>query len=365
MTDEQRHVMREQNNQRKSDSYARLTPEQRNNRRARDRARYASMPDEQRQLKRDQMNRRNSARRRTLDPNCIYANATHGSTNVIYQNLPGSTHLLKTQPDCRHCGAKRFEYEPPGFCCMNGKVKLQMPEPPEELRRLYSGEDIQSQHFMENIRYFNSHFSFTTMYCDYDKNLASARDGVYTFKAHGQMYHNIHSFGNGGNEPSHLQLYFYDDDPSLSHRFRRARDEIYRERDISIIRCLVHILRDNPYSETFRSLGQVEDVDEYRIVLNMDYKLDQRTYNRPLTSEVAAVWVEGNDINKHFDRSITLFGNNNNYYSIRPSDGCYDPLSYPLFFPRAELGWHSDIPREGIDLSQISTTRQRNADNAG
>jgi len=126
----------------------------------------------------------------------------------------------------------------------------------------------------------------------------------------------------------------------------------------------VEILRDNPYSETFRSLGQVEDMDECRILLNTDYKLDQRTYNRPLTSEVAAVWVEGNELYRHIDRGITLFGNNNRYYSIKPHHGCYDPLSYPLFFPRGELGWHPDIPKVGVDTSQMRRP-STNHDNPG
>jgi hypothetical protein len=275
------------------------------------------------------------------------------TTEAIYQNLPDSTHMLKPQPNCHHCGARRFEYESLGFCCKDGKVKLEMPEPPEELRLLYTSGDPESQHFRDSIRFFNGHFSFTTLYCDYDKELANARDGVYTFKAHGQMYHNIHSFGQRDDDPSHLQLYFYDDDPSLSHHFRRARDETYRARDRSVIRSLVGILRDNPYSETFRSLGQVEDMDEYRIVLNIEYKLDQRVYNMPLTSEVAAVWVEGNELHKQIDCSITFFANNDTYYSIRPHHGCYDPLSYPLLFPSGELGWHPGIPNQVIDIRQI------------
>ena len=251
-----------------------------------------------------------------------------------------------------------------GFYCKDGKVKLERPEPPEQLRLLYTRQGPDSQHFLDSIRWFNGHFSFTTFYCDYDRNLASARDGIYTFKANGQIYHNIHSFGTRGDDSSHLQLYFYDDDPSISHHFRHAREELFQSRDCYVIASLVEILRDNPYSETFRSLGQVKDMDECRILLNTDYKLDQRTYNRPLTSEVAVVWVEGNELYRHIDRGITLFGNNNRYYSIKPHHGCYDPLSYPLFFPRGELGWHLDIPKVGVDMSQMRRP-STNPDNPG
>ena len=345
---------------------ASMTPEQVASRCARARERYGNERPEQRLARQVRRYPRAAARCTTHVPNfSVVTNfngtndaAVVGSNNlefgdIVYQNLPESTHMLKSVPDCCHCGAKRFEYEPLGFCCRDGKVKIEMPEPPEELRLLYTSQDPNSQHFQDHTRWFNGHFSFTTFACDYDQNLASARDGVYTFKANGQIYHNLHSFGKRDENSSHLQLYFYDDDPSLSHRFRKARFELFQARDRSIIASLVDILRANPYSETFRSLGQVENMDECRIFLNTDYKLDQRTYNAPLTSEVAAVWVEGNEIYQHIDRGITLFGNDNRCYSIKPHHGCYDPLSYPLFFPRGELGWHPEIPKVGVNPGQV------------
>lgn len=186
------------------------------------------------------------------------------------------------------------------------------------------------------------------------------RSGVYTFRAHGQIYHNIHSFGLRDSGPDHLQLYFYDDDPSLQHRFRHSPGL-----DQDIIRKLVNILRDNPYSQTFRSLGQVEKLEEYRISLNTDQRLDQRTYNVRVSSEVAAVWVEGNDLIRKFDRSIILYGNNNSKYAIQPYYGCYDPLSYPLFFPRGELGWHPKIPKVGVSLDAVLQSNENEDDESG
>lgn len=81
--------------------------------------------------------------------------------------------------------------------------------------------------------------------------------------------------------------------------------------DQVVIRRLVDILRDNPYSQTFRSLGQAEDMEEYHISVNTDPRMDQQTYNVPLSSKVAVVWIEGNDLIKKFNRSIVLYGNNN------------------------------------------------------
>jgi hypothetical protein len=45
----------------------------------------------------------------------------------------------------------------------------------------------------------------------------------------------------------HLELYFYDDDPNLEHRYRQCCEEKC-QKDKEVIERLVAILRDNPYS---------------------------------------------------------------------------------------------------------------------
>jgi hypothetical protein len=266
----------------------------------------------------------------------------HDPYDDVYRNIPKRTHMLKNVENCILCGAKKFQYETKGLCCKKGTIKLANTETPPELMRLWTSNDSDSRYFRENIRFFNGHFSFTTLYCHLDRDTTDMRTaGIYTFRAHGQIYHNIHSFANSRLDPKHLELYFYDDDPSLEHRYRRCREQTY-EQDKHVVGILTNILRENPYSQQFRSLGQAENLDDYRLILNLDQRLDQRTYNTPITSEVAAVWVEGKEGNK-FEKNVVLHGNNSEIQSIKPYYGCYDPLSYPLFFPRGELGWHRKI----------------------
>jgi hypothetical protein len=103
----------------------------------------------------------------------------------IYQNIPDSTHKLEPKPDCKHCGAKRFQYELDGFCCRSGKIKLAHSEPPLELQRLYTSLDPDAVHFRDNIRYFNGYFSFTTLGVSLDDKYTNMKSGVHTivFKA--------------------------------------------------------------------------------------------------------------------------------------------------------------------------------------
>jgi hypothetical protein len=262
--------------------------------------------------------------------------------------------MLKPVANCGHCDAKRFEHEPRGFCCRDGKVELNELNVPHELMRLWSSNDADARHFRNNIRFFNGHFSFTSLYCRLDSATASWKNsGIYTFRAHGQIYHNIRSFGREEDkEPRHLELYFYDDDPSLEHRYRRCREEKC-QKDKEVIERLVAILRDNPYSQHLRSVGQADHLEDYHVTINLDQRLDQRTYNVPSTSEVAAIWIEGSELLGQFQNSVVLHGKDRSRHDIRSYHGCYDALSYPLFFPKGELGWHMDILKKGVSMEEV------------
>ena len=255
--------------------------------------------------------------------------------DAVYANMPEDTHMLEPVENCPKCNAKKFEFEPPGFCCRSGKIKLSTPDTPPELMRLWSSSDADARHFRANNRFFNGHFSFTSMYCQLDRITTNMRTaGVYTFRAHAQIYHNVTSFGKeDGKEPRHLELYFYDDDPSLEYHFQKCRQKCV-EMDKEVIRKLVDIMSGNPYSEHLRSFEQNENLNDYHVELNLDQRLDQRTYNTPLTSEVAAVWVEGSEHRGQFENSVLLQGKDRSIHGIRSYHGCYDALSYPLFFSK-------------------------------
>jgi hypothetical protein len=90
-------------------------------------------------------------------------------------------------------------------------------------------------------------------------------------------------------------------------------------------------------------LGNVANLDEYRIELNTNIGVDQRRYNAPTISQVAAIWEEGSDTAKQFERSIMVCGTSGEPQNIKAYHGCYDPLSYPLFSPRGEADWNKKI----------------------
>jgi hypothetical protein len=114
---------------------------------------------------------------------------------------------------CQHCNAllwyeerlgpnKQTKKPSFGICCKNGKISLPAYKtPPEYLQRLLNRDDKQSKNFRENIRSYNSMFSFTSTGGVVDKEINKGH-GPYVFRMHGQNYHHIGSLlPEEGNKP--------------------------------------------------------------------------------------------------------------------------------------------------------------------
>ena len=102
---------------------------------------------------------------------------------------------------------------------MSGKTKLVSRDIPEELYDLFTAQSELAKIFRNNIRAYNTNFSFTSMGVNLDErysNLASS--GVYTFRASGGIYHRIDQLVPRNGQPKYLRLYFYDSEVELSHR---------------------------------------------------------------------------------------------------------------------------------------------------
>lgn len=154
---------------------------------------------------------------------------------------------------------------------------------PEELYDIFTAHSELGKMFRNNIRAYNTNFSFTSMGVNLDErytNLASS--GVYTFRANGGIYHRIDQLVPRNGQPKYLQLYFYDSEIELSHRCE------WENLNEDIIKILMRVVATNPYVRTFRSLRELGQLDKYRVTLNASVEIDQRQkqYNRPTTSEV-------------------------------------------------------------------------------
>lgn len=241
--------------------------------------------------------------------------------NWNISELPSDATILKIVPNCKYCGAKRFEYETPTFCCSNGSVKLMSHEMPNELLNLYLGDTEESEHFRTYLRLYNNMFAFTSLGVNYDKTLAKRNQRIYTFNVQGQMYHFINDLIPTNRQPRNLQLYFYDENIEILNRM--ASSYILRQ---SIVEKLMNILKINPYCIFLKSLIHIPELSNFYIALRCGSGLDQRIYNLPIVSEVAALWLEQETNDNSSAPHIRIYTHSNKNQLVNYYYGCYDLL---------------------------------------
>uniref|UniRef100_U9UV61 Helitron helicase-like domain-containing protein n=1 Tax=Rhizophagus irregularis (strain DAOM 181602 / DAOM 197198 / MUCL 43194) TaxID=747089 RepID=U9UV61_RHIID len=90
--------------------------------------------------------------------------------------------------------------ETKGFCCLDGQKP-----------------------YIDSIRAYNSIFAFTSLGANIDEDLANAKEGVYTFRIQGALYHRIGGLMPKENyPPAFAQIYFYDS--NMDNQLKRRQE---------------------------------------------------------------------------------------------------------------------------------------------
>ncbi|XP_028086421.1 uncharacterized protein LOC114287309 [Camellia sinensis] len=232
---------------------------------------------------------------------------------------------------------------------MGGQVSLVSSNCPPELDWLYTSNSEEAKEFRTYVRTYNNCFAFTSFGVKYDKELCRRNKGIYTFRIQGQVYHFINELTSSDENLSHLQLYFYDTDHEIQNRMKSSE-----KLNPVILERLINISHLNPYSIFFRRLEHIDHLNSVQIIIKFDVSLDQRVYNQPSTSQVAAIWSENDVLTKEISRDIVVHQISGHSEKVQWYFGCYDPLQYPLLFPYGESGWHYGIDR--VDKNQTKIT---------
>nr|XP_027127530.1 uncharacterized protein LOC113743677 [Coffea arabica] len=248
--------------------------------------------------------------------------------------------ILAPKPDCSYCEAKKLYSETPNFCCSAGQIVLQENKLQDILIELYTGHSAEALSFRTYVRTYNNMFAFTSFGVHYDRSLCRRTNGIYTFKVQGQTYHFIKDLIPHECRTVYLQLYFHDTEHELENRL--ATSENLTE---SAVKKIMHVMESNPYASFLRSLKNVPNLDSYQIVLKSHSENDQRVWNQPTASQIAALWVEGQESGEGYKRHIQIYTKEGKDHLVHYYYGCYDPLQYPLLFPFGETGWHPGIKR--------------------
>ena len=113
---------------------------------------------------------------------------------------------------CEHCYALKWEDETKGFCCLNGQIVLATlsQATPTLYNFLITNDPNTDEPFINHIRAYNQVLAFTSIRANIDEDLANAREGVYTFRIQGGLYHQVGGLMPNNDKPKFAQIYFYD-----------------------------------------------------------------------------------------------------------------------------------------------------------
>ena len=108
-----------------------------------------------------------------------------------------------------------------------------------------------------------------------------------------------------------------------------------------VLTKLNQVLHDNnPFVQQFKHCKEIIGPEQGMRIVGHP-ALDIRRYNTPTKDEVAVLIVDGEDANRN--RDVILRKRNGQLQRISDCSSAYNPLSYPLFFPRGEAGWYDGI----------------------
>ncbi|GJQ97094.1 DNA helicase PIF1, ATP-dependent [Tanacetum coccineum] len=256
----------------------------------------------------------------------------------------------------RPCGMKRervnkgSRFVNPSFslCCKEGKIQLPKFNPtPQPLHNLLNYNDPATARFRDQIRVYNSMFSYTSFRARID-HLINNRRGVYTFRVNGQSYHRIGSLlPKEGTQPRYAQLWFFDTENEVSNHMRAFIDTDNRDGvDAATMHTLTQML--DQYSLVAKAFRMARNWCHSHASVNVELHLlsertNARQYNKPTVAEVAALIT--NDFGDETP-SINILVNKLHSGPKRISElhPTYMALQYPLLFLYGEDGFHDKIP---------------------
>ncbi|XP_062000159.1 uncharacterized protein LOC133717461 [Rosa rugosa] len=295
---------------------------------------------------------------------------SHSYGQAFYQRTKqGSTVRYKDSGDnictCDYCGAcfwfeeaikQTSTSKSPIYtnCCQKGRIKLPQPRPTPDLLRtlLDPNNGSESRLFKDNIRVYNSMFSFTSMGAtiDYKINTGS---GPYVFKISGQVHHLMGSIlPSDGECPKYAQLYVYDTKNEVSNRIN-AIDSTHANENIksNIVQGLIKMFDE--INELVREFRTMRDKFENHSLPSLNMTLlnrqptDSKQYEIPTTDEIGGLIV-GDIGENNSDKDLIIQSNNGCLQRISRIHPKYMSLQYPILFPYGEDGYKPDLLMQPI-----------------
>ena len=156
---------------------------------------------------------------------------------------------------------------------------------------------ISNSSFREKICQYSAAFAFTSVGVKVDESVTRS-SGPYAFKIHGALYHQTGALvAEDRQNPSYVQLYILDPVEGLNQRAENNQgDNGWLLLDGPTMQTIHDMLHEvNPYIDLYKTAYQIMSEkppeEQHTVSMRLVFQEgdDQRRYNLPTTSEVAAV----------------------------------------------------------------------------
>ena len=273
---------------------------------------------------------------------------------------------LSTTPDsigymdveCQYCGALKFSREASTTCCSEGKISLEpFPRPPEDLMKLWIGEDAKSRLFREHSRMVNNAVCLSSL----KVKLRTFQRFSPSIVFQGRVQHRAGALlPADGETPRFAQLYVYDPVMETTQRFENmVIPSSMSDRQKSILRDLLQNVQDvlhqvNPFVQDFKQIMEIpeEEITEGKIVISAKTPANEhvRRYNAPSNLQEVSILM---DPGKH---DLVIHKRGGGLQTISELNPKGMPMHFTLLFPFGTYGWDPESKHK--DGKRRVTTRE-------
>ena len=226
---------------------------------------------------------------------------------------------------CSCCVAKLWESEKLlastksclkfSLCCGQSKVVLPPLATPDLLLHLLTATDSRGKAFRDHIRSYNTALGFASLGVNLVRELANAKEGVYTFRIHGMVHHSIGQLLPREGQPrAFAQIYIHDGTPEAELEYRQQH---LGERSLPELRGLQDMMHShNSFVSFFKHGIEVmaqHGAADIRMTIRAEGLPDPRRYNAPTAPEIAII-MPGDGYTEH-QVSLMYYSNT----SVRPT----------------------------------------------
>ena len=118
--------------------------------------------------------------------------------------------------------------------------------------------------------------------------------------------------------------------------------EIFPVLNVGVCQQLTQMMeRENPYVHIYKQVREAPPEQNISLKLKATSDLNLRRYNKPTAADVAVLMVDSEETTNR--REVILRKRDGFLQVISEINPHYDPLQYPLLFPRGETGWHPEL----------------------